>query len=89
MSGGHFDYIQYRIEQAADEVEQYIRKCESTETDEYGYREEYSPETIAKFRECESTLRRAAAMLQRVDWLASGDDGEDCFHTRWEEEVPK
>jgi hypothetical protein len=89
MSGGHFDYIQYRIDQAADEVEQYIRKCESTETDEYGYKPEYTTETIAKFRECESTLRRAAAMLQRVDWLASGDDGEDCFHKRWEEEVPK
>jgi hypothetical protein len=88
MSGGHFDYIQYRIDQAADEVEQYIRKCESTETDEYGYKPDFRPETLAKFRECESTLRRAAAMLQRVDWLASGDDSENGFHKRWAEEVP-
>jgi hypothetical protein len=89
MSGGNFDYVQSRIEYAADQVLEYIGRCESPETDEYGYREQYSPETIAKFKECESTLRRAAAMLQRVDWLASGDDGEDCFHKRWEEEVPK
>ena len=88
MSGGHFDYVQYRITQAADEVEQYIRRCELDERDECGYKPEYSPETLEKFRECERTLRRAAAMLQRVDWLASGDDGEDCFHHRWAKEVP-
>ena len=89
MSGGHFDYIQYRIEQAADEVEQYIRFCDGGEADGYDYKPDYTRETIAKLKECELTLRRAAAMLQRVDWLASGDDGEDCFHKRWEEEVPK
>lgn len=83
MSGGHFDYIQYRIMQAADEVEQYIHRCESNETDECGYKPEYSEETIAKFRECERTLRLGGEMLNRVDWLASGDDGEENFHKRW------
>ena len=88
MSGGHFDYIQYRIDQTADEVKSFIRRCESGERDEYDYQRAYTPETIARFRECELTLRRAAAMLQRVDWLASGDDGEDDFHLRWADEVP-
>ena len=88
MSGGYFDYVQYRITQAADEVDQYIRRCESDDTDEYGYKPEYSDETIAKFRECEKTLRRAGEMLQRVDWLVSGDDGEECFHRQWAENVP-
>lgn len=87
MSGGYFDYIQYRIGQAADEVNSYIRRCESGEKDEFGYGPEYKRETIEKFRECEHTLRRASEMLQRVDWLASGDDGEDSFHKRWSEEV--
>jgi hypothetical protein len=26
-------------------------------------------------------------MAQRVDWLLSGDDGEDSFLLRWDEEV--
>lgn len=89
MSGGKFDYMQYRIDQVADDVNQQIRRAESGEPDDYGYKLKFTPETIAKFKECEATLRRAAAMLQRVDWLLSDDDGEDCFHRRWAEEVPK
>lgn len=90
MSGGAFDYIQYRIEQAADQVNSEIRRCDPDRLpDEYGYKREYLQETLAKFRECESTLRKAAVMLQRVDWLVSGDDGEDSFHRRWEEELGK
>jgi hypothetical protein len=77
MSGGKFEYVQYRISEAAEEVCSYAKECES----------EYTPETLAKFSECILALRRASAMLQRVDWLASGDDGEECFHRRWREEV--
>lgn len=87
MSGGRFDYIQYRISQAADEVNQYIRMCESDERDEYGYKPEYSPETLQKFRECELTLRKASVMLHRVDYLSSGDDGEESFCSRWEHDL--
>jgi hypothetical protein len=48
---------------------------------------DYSAKTIDRFRECEKTLRVAAAMLRRVDWLVSGNDGEDTFHERWDKEV--
>lgn len=89
MSGGKFEYIQYRIDQAADELNSYIRRCVDEIQDEYGSKPEYAKETLEKFRECETTLRRAAAMLQRVDWLASGDDGEKSFHCRWDEELEK
>jgi hypothetical protein len=57
------------------------------QTDKFGYKPEYAPETLAKFRECETTLRKAGIMLQRVDYLACGDDGEDTFHKRWDTEV--
>ena len=77
MSGGHFDYLQYRIDDAANEIE---RK----QTWVSG---EYSPETLAKFDEAAKTLRLAAKMLHRVDWLLSDDDGEDSFHRRWQEDV--
>ncbi len=83
MSGGHFEYIQYRIENAADQVQQYIDRCESSETDEYGYKPEFAADIVAKFRECEATLRRGAAMLNCVDYLACSDIGEDTFRKRW------
>ncbi|NBQ13098.1 MAG: hypothetical protein EBU31_00445 [Proteobacteria bacterium] len=77
MSGGHFDYIQYRIDDAANEIERQI---------------EWEPNELradvqARFRIAADTLRRAAKMLQRVDWLICCDDGEDSFMRRWDEEL--
>ncbi len=89
MSGGHFDYIQVRIENAANQVQEYINRCESSETDEYGYKPEFAADIIAKFRECESRLRRAAALLNCVDYLASGNIGEETFRKRWAEALKK
>lgn len=87
MSGGHFDYSQFQIEQAADTLRAYIDRCNTGEADEYGSKYEYSPKTMERFEECKETLLKAAQMLQRVDWLISGDDGEETFHRLWEEKV--
>jgi hypothetical protein len=91
MSGGYFDYIQYKIAEASETLQKYLDRCDCPEVDEEGnrlYLPDYSPETIAKFKECELTLRRAAAMLHSADWLISADDCESSFHSRWAEEVP-
>lgn len=88
MSGGHFDYVQYRIDNAADDLERFIARCDSGEADENPFSPENTAAVVAKFRECERTLRRAYAMLQRVDYLISGDDSEDSFFSRWQKEVP-
>ena len=88
MSGGHFDYVQYRIDDAAETLERYIARCEKGDADAYGNKPEHTERTLAKFRECERTLRRAYAMLHRVDYLISGDDSEASFFKRWDEEVP-
>jgi predicted nucleotidyltransferase len=85
MSGGHFDYIQYRIEEIAEEVKRLIR--DNNKIDEWGHANNYSDETLKKFLEAEKTIRTAAKMAQRIDWLVSGDDGEDDFHDRWNEEI--
>lgn len=89
MRGGHFDYIQCRILDVAEEVRDLIDTNDSERKDEWGQFEGrgYSPETIAKFREAEATLRRAYAMVQRIDWLVSCDDGEDSFHRRWADDL--
>ena len=91
MSGGHFEYQQYRIEDIAKSIEELIKSNDDESLNEWGYRRGggYSAETIEKFKTAVDTLRKAAIMAQRVDWLVSGDDGEDSFHRRWAEELEK
>ncbi|MBL0712133.1 MAG: hypothetical protein JJV98_00400 [Desulfosarcina sp.] len=47
------------------------------------------PVIIEKFKEAMLTLRMAEAMAQRIDWLVSGDDGEESFLRRWNEDMSK
>jgi len=79
MSGGHFDYQQYRIEDIAVSIDELIA------ANEVSYH--YPRDIISKFEEARKTLRLAAAMAQRIDWLVSDDDGEGSFRSRWQEEV--
>lgn len=81
MSGGHFDYIQYRMEDIAVEIDSLISYNEG----DPDYR--YPSKIIERFREAAHTIRRAQEMAQRVDWLVSGDDGEETFLSRWDDEV--
>lgn len=89
MSGGHFDYQQYRIEDIATSIDELVASNDNKELNEWGETKgrNYPPDIIAKFKEAANTLRIAAAMAQRVDWLVCGDDGEDSFRSRWKEEV--
>ena len=91
MSGGHFDYAQYRLNDIASSIDELIASNDDTSLNEYGdvRGAGYSEETIEKFKEATATLRRAEAMAQRVDWLVSGDDDEESFHSRWAKEVPE
>lgn len=85
MSGGHFDYQQSRIEDIADEIEYQINR--NGETSEYGYKIEYSPETIKEFKNAVYQLRKAFIYAQRIDWFLSADDREVDFHERLAEEL--
>ena len=103
MSGGRFDYDQYRIGHIADEIEDVIRKnkVEKTkdELERWDYDDDgnvyedckyhywYEDNTIERFKEAVKLLRQAEVYAQRIDWLLSGDDGEESFHKRLEEEL--
>ena len=89
MSGGHFDYAQYRINDIALEIDEVVESNNDQTITLWGVKKgnEYPPEIIEKFKEAAHTLRQAQEMAQRVDWLLSGDDGEDSFLRRWDEEV--
>lgn len=93
MSGGFFEYNQYKIYQIAEELEDVIlkngKKRERRESweDEYNY--EYPPEVIAKFKEGLELLKKAHIYAHRIDWLLSGDDGEESFLERLESDLSK
>lgn len=77
MSGGHFDYAQYRINDIASQIK------EDVKSDSFCY----SDETKAEFIKAIHFLEIASVYAQRVDWLMSGDDGEETFHKRLKQEL--
>jgi hypothetical protein len=95
MSGGRFGYIQSRLDwEVIEKLEEIIGRNGAGEVRDEDYRdseyfEEYSPETVEEFRKGLDLVKRAQVYIQRIDWLVSGDDGEDTFHKRLAEDLAK
>ena len=89
MSGGHFNYKQHVLLDMADDIGSQILSNDSTEKNEWGDQigRHYSPETIEEFEKAVKALKLAYAYAQRIDWLLSGDDGEDSFHIRLQAQI--
>jgi hypothetical protein len=81
MSGGAFNYNDYHITGVADQIEEIIRNNEDNP--------EYGELTIQRYREAVKLLREASVYVHRIDWLLSGDDGEDTFHKRLERDLER
>lgn len=84
MSGGHFDYKQYDISRIYEGIKQLILDNDSLEINGWGDSKGrgYTTETIQEFKRALELLQLAQIYIQRIDWLVSGDDGEDSFHRR-------
>lgn len=65
------------------EIEEYERDENGNEQ----YFPDYTEETIAEFRKGVELLKRARVYAHRIDWLISGDDGEETFHERLREKL--
>lgn len=89
MSGGHFDYKQYSIDHIAETVKKVIEANNSTEKDEWGYPigRNYSNNVINELKKGLEILESAAIYANRIDWLLSGDDGEESFLKRLKEDL--
>ena len=93
MSGGHFNdcgYDYYKVAQFADELEVEIQN--NNKPNEYEYALNLSPETIKYLRKQLRQMRKMAEIMRHIDYLYSGDHGEDSFmvrvkevEKRWEE----
>jgi len=93
MSGGKWNYDQHKIYMIAESLESIIDPNNSNL--ENGYYEDdnwdygFSEETIDEFKKGLVILRKAFVYAQRIDWLLSGDDGEETFHERLKEDLEK
>jgi hypothetical protein len=84
MSGGHFgDYDYYKVSQFADELEQEI--ANNDKVDEYGYKREFDPDVIDYLDAQLPKLRKMSEIMRHIDYLYSGDHGDDSFLLRVKE----
>ena len=68
-----------------NEEKEYIINNKHTIPNYYGYNEK----TLEEFKKGLDILRKACIYAQRIDWLLSGDDGEESFHKRLKEDLEK
>lgn len=83
MSGGHFDdnsYIYYRVDNFADELEIEIERNEIS--NEWNHCYGFPPEVISVLQKSLPEIRRVAKLMKHIDYLYSGDYGEDTFLKR-------
>jgi hypothetical protein len=78
MSGGYFDYDQYRLTPMADSLELVIDN-----SNEYSF----SPATVEEFRKALHHLRLSYIYLHAIDYLLSADFGEESFHRSLKEKL--
>jgi len=74
MSGGHFDYIQFRITDPIQELEDLAR-------------EEWPEDVRKDMLLCVQLLREASIRLHRIDYLVCDDDGVDTYRKRLAEDL--
>ncbi len=86
MSGGHFEYNQRFIKDIYESIEEVI-DSNGQQIDKTYYNYTYPPEIIEKFKAGIKKLKEAYIYAQRIDWLLSGDDGDESFLKRLKEEL--
>lgn len=85
MSGGHFDYAQYKLNEIIESIENTIKNNKIE--DEWGYSYGFSDKTLNEFKKSLSIIKKAEIYIQRIDWLLSDDDGEETFHDRLKKDL--
>ena len=88
MSGGTFDYSQYRIIDIIETIQ--LRIDRQGEIIDYKYGDEYTtfqPEVLKRLQDAIECLKKAYVYAQRVDWFLAGDDGNETFIWRLDKEL--
>lgn len=77
MSGGHYNYQQYKIHDISRQLAMDIEKHKDT----------FQKSVVQEMNRGLYILRLAEVYAQRIDYLLSGDDGEESFIRRLKTEV--
>lgn len=77
MSGGSLDYFCFTFDSPIERIAKEIK---------WG-KNKWTPETLEEFQKAVKYLKIAQIYSQRVEWLLSGDNGEDSFIERLNEEL--
>ncbi len=87
MSGGYFDYDQYKIADIADEIRRLINNIEKGQNiDKYDGLHET---VLLTYKEALDTLESASIFVQRIDWLESDDDSAQTYLERLRDDMTK
>lgn len=91
MSGGSLEYLYYRIDDAAERVAEELKAATASRPPLVVKHDvaAYKPETIAELKNGLTILRVASVYAERMEWLFSGDDGEESFLRRLTEDLEK
>jgi len=87
MSGGHFGYAQYKIGEIVEEIEKQHAYRSKPRFSQWGNIKPYTDEVLNELLKGAEILKKAYVYAQRIDWLLSGDDGEESFLRRLKEEL--
>ena len=79
--------VKKTLEEIKDEGWRDSEWYEKYPEDKFHYK--YPDEVIEKMKEAVKALHIAQEYAQRVDWLLSGDDGEESFLSRLDENLKK
>lgn len=83
MSGGHFDgYVYYQVQRFVDDLEFEIDRNFDAEDEDYEWCAKFGEKTIDYLKEQIKHLKKTAEIMRAIDYLYSGDYGEDCFAER-------
>jgi len=102
MSGGRFDFSEFRIDGIAEQIMQeviisgkpipkqrwdYSEHQEFAETGKAPMNYAYPDSVLRRMEEAVYALKRAFIYSHRIDYLLSGDDGEENFERRLSDEL--
>ena len=101
MSGGAFEYSQYKIRDIHEHIQQELDKQGEEKEVQFWEKEYYEKYPEARFEEFYredvqqifkdgiEALKKAEVYAQRIDWFLSGDDGEDSLVSRLKSDLDK
>jgi hypothetical protein len=75
MSGGHYDYVEYRLNDIVDKVDEDLNRLGVV--DEWGYVFEVEPEVVEVMKQVREECLALFDKIHNLDYVISGDSGID------------